>query len=70
MIYYGRTDISEGIHVNKVSKSKECNICHYWFSLKEGFKFQPFVCNRNHYLIIMSMNLRDILHCYFKYYKC
>ena len=30
MIYYGRTDISEGIGVNKTRELKECDICHYW----------------------------------------
>ena len=31
MIYYDRTDISEGIGVNKTSKWTECNICHCWY---------------------------------------
>ena len=29
MLYFDRIDVSEGIDVNKTSKSKECNICHY-----------------------------------------
>ena len=29
MLYYDRTGVSEGIDVDKASKSKECNICHY-----------------------------------------
>ena len=28
-IEYERTDISEGIDVNKTNLSKECNICYY-----------------------------------------
>ena len=31
MIYYDRIGISEGIDVNKTSKSKECCMCHYWY---------------------------------------
>ena len=31
MLYYDRIDIFEGIDVNKTSKSKECDICHYWY---------------------------------------
>ena len=31
MLYYDRTDVSEGIYVNKTSESKECDICHYWY---------------------------------------
>ena len=33
------------IDVNKTSSSKECLICHYWYFLDKGFKFQPDVCN-------------------------
>ena len=29
MLYFDRTDISEGIDVNKISESKECDISHY-----------------------------------------
>ena len=29
MLHYDRIDVSEGIGVNKTSKSKECDICHY-----------------------------------------
>ena len=41
MLYFDRTNISEGTDVNKTSKSKEWDICHYWYFLDEGFKFQP-----------------------------
>ena len=41
MLYYARIDVSEGIDVNKTSKSKECDICHYWYFLNKGFKFHP-----------------------------
>ena len=37
MIYYDRIDISEGIDVNKTSESKECDICHQWDFLNNGF---------------------------------
>ena len=29
MLYFYRTDASEEIDVNKTSKSKECDVCHY-----------------------------------------
>ena len=31
MLEYDRTDISEGIDVNKSNASKECDICHCWY---------------------------------------
>ena len=60
MLYFDRVDVSEGIDVNKISVSKECDIYHYWYLLNKGFKFQPNVCNRCHNLLMMSMNLSDI----------
>ena len=46
MLYYDRTEVSEAIDVNKTSTSKEGDICHYWYFLNKGFKFQPNVCDR------------------------
>ena len=41
MIYYDWIDVSEGIDVNKINASKECDVCHYWNFLNYSFKFQP-----------------------------
>ena len=30
MIEYERIDISEGIDLNKINKSKDCILCHYY----------------------------------------
>ena len=60
MLYFDRIDVSEWIDVNKTSKSIECNIFHYWYSLKKDFKFQLNVCNRCHDLLTMSVNISDI----------
>ena len=42
MLYFDRIYVSEGINVNKINASKECNICHYWYFLNYSFKFQPY----------------------------
>ena len=60
ILYFEKIDASEVIDVNKTSKSKEFDICHDWYFLNKGFKFQPYVCNRCHDLLMMSMNLSDI----------
>ena len=60
ILYFERIDASEVTDVNKTSKSKEFDICHYWYFLNKRFKFQPYVCNRCHDLLMMSMNLSDI----------
>ena len=61
MLYFSRIDVSEGTDVNKTSASKECNICHYWYFLNKGFKFQPNVYDRCHDLLMMPMSLSDIV---------
>ena len=38
---------------------KNAILCHYWYFLDKGFKFQPNVCNGCHDLL-MSMNFNDI----------
>ena len=60
MSYYDRTDVSEETDVNKISASKECDVCHYCYFLNYSFMFQPNVCNRCHDLLMMSMSLSDI----------
>ena len=45
LLEYGRIDISEGIDINKTSKSKECNICHYWYFKDIGDKYEQHLCN-------------------------
>ena len=60
MLYFNRIDVSEGIDVNKTSESKECDVCHCWYFLNKGFKFQVNVCNGCHDLLVLSMNLTNI----------
>ena len=42
MPYYDRIDVCEVININKTSLSKEYDICHYWYFLNKGFKFQAY----------------------------
>ena len=60
MVYHDRIDVSQGIDVNKTSKPKECDICHYWYFLNKWLKFQTYVCNRCHDLLMMSISLCNI----------
>ena len=49
MLFYDRIDVSEGTDVG-----------HHWFFFNKTLKFQPYVCNRCHDLLIMSMKLSNI----------
>ena len=39
MLYLDTINFSQGVDVNKTSKSKECDICHYWYFLNKGINF-------------------------------
>ena len=52
--------MSEGIDISQTSASTECDICHCCYFLNNRFKLEPYVCNRCHDLLMMSMNLSDI----------
>ena len=56
MLEYDRTDISEGIDINKTNASKECNICYYWYFKEFGFKHEPNLCNGCDGLMQKAMN--------------
>ena len=64
MLEYNRTDISEGIDVNKKSASKECDICHYWYFKDIGLKYEKYLCNGCHDLMqkAVSFNNVDIVY--------
>ena len=55
MLEYDRIDISEGIYIDKTNKSKERNICHYWYFLDKNFNHDPYLCNGSHDLMQKAM---------------
>ena len=60
MLQCDRTDVSEGIDINKTGESKECMFCHYWYFKDVGYKFQPYVCNGCHAVLMMVYELKNI----------
>ena len=60
MLEYNRIDISEGIDIDKTKKSKECNICHYWYFLDKNFNYEPYLCNGCHDLMQKAMSFNDV----------
>ena len=59
MLEYDRIDISEGIDINKMSASKECDFCHYWYFKDLGFKYEPYLCSGCHDLVQKAMSFND-----------
>ena len=60
MLEYDRVDVLEGIDIDKTNKSKEFNICHYWYFLDKSFKYDPYLCNRCHDLMQKAMSLKNV----------
>ena len=61
MLEYDRIDISEGIDINKlIDKSKECDICHYWYVLDRNFSYHPHLSNGYHDLMQKAMSFNDV----------
>ena len=61
MLGYDRIDIAKGIYVNKTNKSKECDICHYWYFLDKDLKYEPYLCNGCHDLKQKAKNFNDVV---------
>ena len=59
LLYFQRIYVSKGISAYKAAASKQFGICHYWYILEKGFKFQLNICNICRDLLMMSMNLSD-----------
>ena len=60
------TDISDGIDVNKINASKECDICHYWYFKGIGFKYKPYLCKGCHDLMQKAISFNDVAIVYVK----
>ena len=60
MLEYDRIDISEWINVNKINGSKQCGICYYWYFKDNAFKYQQYLCNDRHGLMLKAMNYNDL----------
>ena len=58
MIQYKRIDVSEGIDLNKSDKSKECMVCHYWYFKDIGYKYERYVFNEYHDLLMVVYDLK------------
>ena len=60
MLQYRKIKVSDEIDINKLNKSKECMICHYWYFKDISYELEPFVCNKCHDISIMAYELENI----------
>ena len=66
MLEYNRIDISEGIDINKTSKSNECMLCHYWFFLDKNFSYGPYLCDSCYNIMQKSIDFKNVVIVYVK----
>ena len=60
MLFYGRTDASTEIDVNRTNESRMCFICNYYYFLKKNSRFQPTVFVKgNDYRSIFKHTSKD-----------
>ena len=60
MLEYDRIDISAGIDVGKTNKSRECDICHYWYFLDKNFNYEKYLCNGGYVLMQKVINFNGV----------
>ena len=60
MLEYNRTDILEGINVNKTRASKKSDICHFWCFKDIGFKYEPYLFYGCHDLMQKAISFNDL----------
>ena len=60
ILEHERIDVSQGIDLNKSHRSKECDICHYWYFLDKNFDYESYLCNGCHDLMQKAVNLNDV----------
>ena len=61
MLDYERIHVLEEIDANKSrDKSKECDLCHYWYFADKNFNYQPYLCNRCHDLMMKATSFNDV----------
>ena len=61
MMQYERTDVSEGVDLNKSDKSKECMISHYWYFEDIAYKYEPYLCNQCHDLSMVVYDVNNFM---------
>ena len=66
MLEYGKTNISEGIDINKCEETyRECSLCKFYYFLYKNFKYGPYLCDGCYDMFmktVSSQNLTIINH--------
>ena len=61
MLEYDKSDVSEGIDINKTNESKKCILCHYWYFLNKNFSYGPYLCDGCYNIVQNLLVLKMLL---------
>ena len=61
MLEYNRIDISEGIDITKCKeRSRECNLCKFYYFLDKYFNYGPYLCNGCHDMSLKAISMQNL----------
>ena len=61
MLEYDKTDINEGIDINKnISISKRYWLCGYWYFIDKNFNYQKYMSNGCHDTSLKAISLHNL----------
>ena len=61
MLEYDRSDISEGIKVNKCNeKSRKCSLCQYYYFVNKNFNYQRYLCDGCHDMSVKALSMQHL----------
>ena len=65
MLECNRSDISEGIDVNKNKNiSRECSLCKFYYFLDTNFKYGPYLCDGCYDMSIKVNSMQNLTTVY------
>ena len=61
MLEYDRTDISEGVDINKCKYiSKKCSLCKFYYFLDKNFNNGPYLCDGWYDMSLKAINIKNL----------
>ena len=67
MLEYDRTDLSEGIDVNKCEDtSRKCSLCQYYYFVNKNFNYQRYLCDGCHDMSMKATSMQNLAIIYHK----
>ena len=61
MLEYDKTDISEGIDIDKCEEtSTECSLCKFYYFLDKNFKYGPYLCDGCYDMSMKTISMQNL----------